>query len=305
MTTWPLGVTVLLVAGSTTWASWTTVRGDVTRSGLVATEVRPPFRLAWVRHFEGERLGSATEPIVAAGKVFLTTHQGSLYALHAATGRPLWRYHAHGAFLQSPAFQDGLVLAGDTGGGLHAVEAATGRSRWTISAPPGGFAASPTVADKAVFVGTRTGEFLAVELATGQVRWRVALPAPVRQTAAYRDGRVFITPEDLRVRCLDARTGKMLWTSAPLSGQTARDGYPVVVQAGGHTSVIVRTNPVINMARLLAQDRHLLCAAAGVDDHDWKKLDAWTKSDQALGNPDLWTGEQAAIVRYLQQHPEA
>jgi hypothetical protein len=69
--------------------------------------------------------------------------------------------------------------------------------------------------------------------------------------------------------------------------------------------VVVRTNPVVNMARRIALDRRLLCRTAGVDDSDWKKLDAWTKSDQAQGTPTLWAKEQAAITRHLGEHPEA
>jgi len=47
----------------------------------VASQLRPPFRLAWVRHFVNERIGTCVEPIVAEGKVFITTHNGSVYAL--------------------------------------------------------------------------------------------------------------------------------------------------------------------------------------------------------------------------------
>jgi outer membrane protein assembly factor BamB len=299
----PIPCLVLLLAAAGASADWPTVRGDAGRTGLLRADLRPPFRLAWVRHLEGERLGSAAEPVVAEGKVFVGTHQGNLYALDAGTGQPLWRFQARGAFLHSPAFDDGLVVAAGTGG-LDAVDAGTGEPRWTLPTA-GGFAASPLVADGTVLIGSRVGEFLAVELATGKLRWRVPLPAPVRQTAAYRDGRVFVTAEDLRVRCLAAETGKVLWTSEPLSGQTARDGYPVVARSGQRTWVIVRTNPVLNMARQIAQDRRLLCRTAGVDDGDWKKLDAWTKSDQARGSPELWAREQTAIADYLREHPEA
>jgi hypothetical protein len=298
-------VAVLLLPGAAAGADWPTVRGDAARTGAARAEVRPPFRLAWVRHFTGERLGSAVEPVVAGGKVFVATHQGSLYALDAGTGQPLWRYPVRGAFLQAPACADGLVVAGATDGGLHAVDAATGNSRWIVPLGPGGFGASPTVAEGSIFLGARTREFLAVELATGKVRWRLTLPGPVRQTAAYHDGRVFVTAEDLRTRCIDGGSGKVLWTSEPHAGQTARDAYPVVISAGGRTFVVVRTNPVVNMARQIARDRHLLARAAGVDDGDWKKLDAWTKSREAAGGADLWEKEQAAVVRYLGEHPEA
>jgi outer membrane protein assembly factor BamB len=296
---------LLSLSGSFCFADWTTVRGNAARTGLVQADLQPPYRLQWARYFVGERLGSSVEPIVADGKLFAGTHQGNLYALDAPTGQPIWRYPASGALLHSPAYAEGLVLIGDARGWLHAVEAGSGKCRWALPASPGGFAASPAVADGAVFIGSRSGEFLAVDLADGQLRWRAGLAAPIRQTAACADGRVFVTAEDLRVRCLEAKTGKVLWTSEPLCGQTARDGYPVLVESGRQSLVVVRTNPVVNMARQIAQDRHLLCQAAGVDDSDWRKLDAWTKSDQAVGTPELWSQEQAAIVRYLQQHPEA
>jgi len=298
-------VAVLLLFSEVCPADWTTVRGDAARTGRLEAEIAPSYRLAWARYFVGERLGSAMEPIVADGRLLVGTHQGNLYALDAASGKPVWRYPAPGAFLHAPACADGLVLAGDAAGYLHAVDAKSGTARWAIFASPGGFAASPTVADGAVFLGSRSGEFLAIELADGKVRWRVKMPAPIRQTAAFHDGRIFIAAEDLRVRSLQSRTGEVLWTSDPLYGQTARDGYPVVVRSGQRGLVVVRTNPVVNMAQRIAQDRRLLCQSAGVDDSDWRKLDAWTKSDRALGTPELWRKEQAAIVRYLQEHPEA
>src|SRR6516162_6148356 len=173
------GVLLPLLVGAGARADWPTVRGDVARGGSVAAELRPPFRLAWVRHLAGERLGSAAEPVVADGRVFVATHQGNLYALDAATGQPLWRCRAHGAFLQAPACAGGLVVAGETGGGLHALDARTGEPRWTVFATPGGFDTSPAVADDAVFIGARSGEFFAVELTTGKVRWRTGVPAPV------------------------------------------------------------------------------------------------------------------------------
>ncbi|MCS6858881.1 MAG: PQQ-binding-like beta-propeller repeat protein [Abditibacteriales bacterium] len=286
-------------------ADWTTLRGNAQRTGYVPAVLRPPFRVVWVRHFVGERMSSAVEPIVADGKLFAATHSGNVYALDARTGEPLWRFQARGAFLHAPALGDGVVVAANVDGGLYALDAATGKVRWSVFVGRGGFSASPTVADGAVFIGARTGEFLVVELKSGKVRWQQRFDAPIRQTAAFDDGRVFVTPEDLRVRCLEARTGKILWTSAPLIGQTARDYYPVIAKDGARPLVILRTNPVINMAQRLAQDRHWLCQNAGVDDSDWRKVEAWTRSEAARGKREQWAQEQTAIVRYLNDRPAA
>lgn len=296
---------VSLLVGGLAAAEWPTLHGNAQHTGLAAAALKPPFRLAWARHFTGERLGTAMEPIVGAGSVFVATHGGNLYALDAAAGEFRWRFQAHGPFLHSPTFAKGLVVAGSCDGNLYAVEAGTGRMRWSAAGGQGGFCASPVVAEGAVFIGSRQGEFLALELTTGKGRWRQSLGAPIRQTAAVAEGRVYVTAEDLRTRCFDARTGKVVWVSEPLTGQTARDYYPVVVKAGARTYLLLRTNPVINMAQHLARDRHLLCVNAGVDDSHWQSIDAWIKSEAARGNRDLWEKEQQAIVAHLQAHREA
>lgn len=303
--TFLFGVLAACVEAAGARADWPTLRGDVQRTGFVRAELKAPFRLAWVRHFEGERLGTAMEPIVARDQVFVATHNGNLYALSAQTGKPVWRLHADGAFLQSPAFSEGLVVAACTDGHLYAVEAQSGRLSWTFSGDYGGFSASPMVVGDQVFIGSRAGRFVAVDLKSGRLRWRQSAGAPIRQTAAFADGRVFVTAEDLRVRCFDAASGSLVWTSEQLTGQTARDFYPVVTRMRGHTFVVVRTNPVLNMAQQIARDRNLLGRGVGIDDSGWRKLDAWTRSPQAAGNPDLWGKEQAAIVAYEREHREA
>jgi len=308
-------------------ADWPMLHGNARHDAFASAEIKPPFRLAWSRHFVGERLGTAMEPIVANGKVFVATHSGHVHALNAESGDATWGFSARGPFFHSPACADGLVLAGSTDGNLYALDAATGKLKWSAYAAYGGFAASPVVGDSRVFIGTRSGDFLAVALKTGKELWRrrsltPSLPpgggegvrrtgeeessyVPIRQTAAFADGRAFVTGEDLRVHCLDAKSGRIIWTSEQLSGQTARDYYPIIIKAGGRTYVIVRTNPVIGMGQRIARDRHLLTENAGVEDNDWKKVDAWTKSDAARGNAELREKEQRAIINYLDEHREA
>src|SRR4029079_6387081 len=88
------------------------------------------FRLAWARHFDEERLGTAMEPIVADNKVFIATHAGNLYALDAQTGDPQWRFAGTGAFLNSPACAGGVVIAASSEGYLYALEGSSGTLRW-------------------------------------------------------------------------------------------------------------------------------------------------------------------------------
>ncbi len=275
------------------------------RTGYLTGSLRPPFRLVWVRHFEGERISTCVEPIIADGKLFIPTHNRNLYALDARTGEPIWRFQAHGAFLHSPAFARDLVIAGNTDGFLYALEAGSGEMRWRVFGGRGGFSSSPTIAEGKVFIGSRSGKFIAVELASGKIIWQKDIGVPIRQTASYSEGKLFVTAEDMRVRCWKGETGELLWTSQPLIGQTARDYYPIIVKVGNKKFLIIRTNPILNMAQLLSRDRGLICQNAGVDDSDWRNIDAWIKSEESRGSEELWEKEQEAIIRYLEEHPEA
>ncbi len=304
MKTMGLALTIgLLLAGASHASEWPTMRGSVQRVGFVSVSIQPPVSPLWVRHFVNERIGTSVEPIVAEGKVFITTHNGNLYALDAETGNPLWRFQAHGAFLHSPAYDDGLVFAASTDGCLYAVSATTGKLHWSVWIGEGGFAASPAIANGIVVIGSRKGEVIAVEAATGKLRWRFKVGVPIRQTAAIANRRVFLTAEDLRVRCWDLATGKLLWVSEPLNGQSARDFYPVVAEAQGKTLVIVRTNPVYVMGEQVSRDTQFLCQQAGIEP-SWKTIEAWVRSEKAKGDPSLWEKEQQAIIRYLHQNPD-
>lgn len=123
--------------------------------------------------------------------------------------------------------------------------------------------------------------------------------APLRQNFAASDNRLYVTTEDLRLHCLDQKNN-VIWTSEQMSGQTARDYYPVIVRTAGKKFVVVRTNPVLNMAQQISNDRNFLTRQAGIDASDWKKLDAWIKSPAAAGTPELIAREQDAIVHYLE-----
>ena len=293
-------------------ADWPQLRGNPQRTAYTPEPLPTPLHLQWAVAFEGERIGTAVEPIVADGRVFVATHAGHLYALDLASGGPLWRFAAPGPLLHAPAVESNRVIlaAAGAGAGVYALEAATGRLRWTAAAVAHGhgFAAAPLVANGQVFIGSRDGRFYALDLGTGAVRWRAELPAPVRQPAAGDGTRVIVTAEDLVARAFLAagpEAGRLVWQQ-PLSGQSARDYPPVVVPGkDGRLRVIIRTSPALNFAERVNEDRAWLTRQAGVEASSWEKLDAWIKSDAARGHPELWAAEQTALRAWLETNVTA
>jgi PQQ-like domain len=291
--------------GVTLSADWPGLRGSPEHSGFVSADLKRPLRLLWAREFFGERLGTAMEPIIASGRMFVATHSGSLYGLDAGSGEPLWRFQAMGPFLHSPSADAQSVVAASVDGLLYALTPSNGEIRWSAFLDEGGASASPLVVDGKVFLGSRAGAFVCFNSTDGKELWRARLDCPVRQTAAFSDNKVFVTGEDLKVRCFDGRTGNLVWTSEQLSGQTARDYYSIVVAAGARKWVIVRTNPILNMGQRIGRDRTMLARNAGMDDSSWKKTEEWIRSETARGTPELWQKEQAAIISYLETNREA
>jgi outer membrane protein assembly factor BamB len=292
----------LLLAADFSFAEWPTVRGNSLRTGFARERIAPPFRLRWAVGFQNERLSTCVEPIVAAERVYVGTHSGNLYCLDAQTGSALWRFKCSGAFLHSPAVESGVVVAASSDGYVYGLDAATGKLLWHSFGGRGGFSASLAVSGGAVLIGSRAGIFLALNAKTGKPLWRRQLGAPIRQTAASDGKRVFVTAEDMAVRCFDVRTGSLVWTSARLVGQTAKDYYPVLAKVGNREVVVVRTNPVLKFSDRLNRDRRMLCNSAGVDDSSWQSIDAWIKSPSAAGTPELWQKEQKAILGYLERN---
>lgn len=309
---WLRRILLLLVLGGATVArpDWPQLRGNPQRTAFTPQSLSLPLHLAWSATFTGERTGTAVEPIVAAGRVFVATQAGNLYALDTETGAPRWRFSAPGPLLHSPAAANDRVVVAAAGGGVYALDTATGRLLWSAALTPGGagFAAAPLIAERRVFLGSRDGRFYCLDLADGHELWRADLPAPIRQPAAWDGKRVIVTAEDLIVRAFEAAgpdAGREVWRQ-PLRGQSARD-YPPVVATGpdGRPRVILRTAPLANFARRIHEDRAVLTRHAGADDRSWQTLEAWLKSDAARGTPELRASEQQAVRAHLESHPEA
>jgi hypothetical protein len=277
---------------------WPTVHHDRQRSGYIADCVRGPYRLDWVTEFPEETLATGVEAIVADGRVFAGTLNGSLWALDRRSGKALWKHTADGPVTHSPACSGGRVFCGDAGGTLWALDAATGRPMWRFRSGKGGFVASPLVAEGAVYLGARDGVFYAVSADDGKLLWKFPTGGPIRCTAALAGDRVLFASDDMHAYCLDARTGKPVWTSTKLYGQSFRDYYPVVLgnRVVFRSVLVEETNDDLNGGTAFLQKQ------AGIRD-GWKELDAFFKSDRNQGTPELVRAEQQAIRQRLEDNP--
>jgi len=87
----------------------------------------------WIFSGEGFALESSeafvdslpASPVVSEGVVYLSSEDGSLYAVDALTGEALWRFRTEDKLRSSPVVVDRVVYVGSHDGYLYAVQAST------------------------------------------------------------------------------------------------------------------------------------------------------------------------------------
>jgi quinohemoprotein ethanol dehydrogenase len=156
----------------------------------------PQLGFAW-QYRLGLRRGLEATPIVVDGVMYTSGPWGYVYALDAATGKPLWTFDPHvpggyGKYAccdvvnRGIAVWKGRVYVASLDGFLDAVDAHTGRLLWRVNTLPARAAGTyyyvtgaPVIAGDVVvigyggadFAGTR-GSISAYSLDTGKFRWR-------------------------------------------------------------------------------------------------------------------------------------
>ena len=170
-------------------------------AGLTAADV-PRLALKWAFGFPDASV-AWSQPTVAAGRVFVGSQNGTVYALDARTGCIRWTYAARGgvrtAIVVGPAAGSapGGAYFGDTAANVYAVDAETGREVWVRKAddhPLARVTGSPTLHEGRLYVGvssyeesqgadpqygccTFRGSVSALDAASGAVIWKTPLIA--------------------------------------------------------------------------------------------------------------------------------
>jgi outer membrane protein assembly factor BamB len=197
-------------------------QGPARLRSVEGVRLRPPFRRLWTWHG-----GALLEfpPVVADGRLFLTTFDGRFYALDARTGRAVWRWSSGRCGWASPAVAGKLVVQTFIGracardvpgvdGEVIAFDRRTGTIRWRRVIGP--VESSPLVAGGLVYVGDWSGRVLALDARTGATRWTYDTSGEVKGSPTLAGGRIFIGGYDGHVYALDAHTGRLVWRASAL-----------------------------------------------------------------------------------------
>jgi len=217
---------VWIFSGNTVYASdWPQLQHNAAHTGYTTDQPNPPYRYLWHRDLK-EPMATASQVIVAEGRLFVGTNYGNLFALDRNTGKTRWTYKTSGPILGSAAYHNGIVYVNSMDHSCHAVSAATGDELWQFHTVEGLWAA-PVLADGKVFIGGRDGFVYALDDRTGKQLWKSPIGGLVMSTPAYADGRLYVAAGDMHLYCYDGLTGEQVWTSSKMPGAAIREYWLV------------------------------------------------------------------------------
>ena len=113
---------------------WFSNHADLANTNANHQNVKPPFRIRWIRRYEGT---FKHLPVCGGGRMYTHTAEGQIFAVEQDTGRLLWRRYwpdVHLSFTSPLYYKERLLLpqAGMKKSRLRCLDAATGELLWEV-----------------------------------------------------------------------------------------------------------------------------------------------------------------------------
>jgi eukaryotic-like serine/threonine-protein kinase len=145
-----------------------------------------------------------------------------------------WRFRAEEMVDAGPVVSNNRIYFGDTEGTFYCLELHTGKPVWQKKISDG-ISASALLLSGVCYVGSQSGEFFALSMTDGKLLWRYKCEGQISGSANYfmEQGRqrIIFGSYDFKLHCLDAKTGKELWsvpTGNYINGAPAVEGNRIV-----------------------------------------------------------------------------
>ena len=152
---------------------WATLGLDASRARLSAERSGAAFTDGKWSYLPAGNAGALASPVVADGFVVSAGLDGSLTALSADTGQPVWQVALQAAVQATPAITNGRVFIPTLGSKIVALGLADGKQLWSTDL--GGLnVSSPTIVNGDIVVGAGLPQQYVVRLdgMTGAVVWQ-------------------------------------------------------------------------------------------------------------------------------------
>jgi eukaryotic-like serine/threonine-protein kinase len=185
--------------------------GDL--AGLLHAVRAADGKALWTFKTEAEIKSS---PVIAGDRVLVGSYDSNLYCLTARDGKLLWKFTTSNYVHATPAISGGIVYLAGCDEIFRGIRISDGKEVLELSS--GGYTgASPALLGRWAYFGNFNNEVLSADLRRKRIVWRYEHAErhfPFYSSAAAAGDRIVVGGRDKFVHCLNAKTGKAIWTFA-------------------------------------------------------------------------------------------
>lgn len=184
---------------------WPMFQRDPAHGAFVDEEIALQIgRLKWRFDTEAPILSS---PAVVGDQVYLSTGDGRVLALDAASGNLLWEYEVGAPVNSSPAVAGDLVFVGLRDGRVLALNREGGEIQWEFNTGELVYS-SPAVYLGVLYIGSGDGRLYALDAVSGEERWSYLSGGRVTSGPAVNQEVTAFVSQDRYLYLIDTSTGK-------------------------------------------------------------------------------------------------
>ena len=164
--------------------------------------------------------GSETSPAVADNEVYTATYDGILFSFDAKTGELRWKTKTFDDTDASPVIYDEFVYAcaEEKAPYLYCFAREDGRQLWRYDGNAVGYYSTPAIQNNRIWVGAEDGRLHCLDARSGKLIWSFKTMGGVWSSPCVVDGKVIFGSRDKNLYCLDADNGHEFWR-LPLDGR--------------------------------------------------------------------------------------
>jgi eukaryotic-like serine/threonine-protein kinase len=165
----------------------------------------------WSYKTDGEIKSS---PVIVGDRVLIGSYDGALYCFNARDGKTMWKFKTENYVHCTPSVADGVAYIAGCDEIFRGIRVSDGRE--VLRMPGiGNTASSPALAGNSAYFGNFSNEVLSLNLRTRRRAWvymHRQRQFPFYSSPAFAQGRIVLGGRDKMVHCINAITGKAVWT---------------------------------------------------------------------------------------------
>jgi outer membrane protein assembly factor BamB len=135
---------------------------------------------------------------IGADRLFIGCDNGNFYALNAASGAEVWRFHLTGTAWSAPVIANGSIYVGNEDKNLYALNAETGQVLWKFATEDAAVS-DPLLSDGVLYFGVGNHQFIegprnlyAIDAQTGLQLWSFKAAGRILTAPALSQGAIYI-----------------------------------------------------------------------------------------------------------------